>query len=267
MFALTGWIKLHRKIQEHWLWQDKPFDKRSAWIDMLLMANHDCNRFLLGNELVEVERGSFMTSELKLMERWGWSNTKLRNFLSLLQKDGMIIKISDNKKSTITIANYNDYQISESVKEVQEKCKESAEEVQENTNKNEKNDKNKDYVSIFNFYLTLNLVKHRSYTNDMAKAIKKAVKDNKYEIEYCKELLKRHETVVEKTKNSQYPVKVRGFAEFFGQKVFGGTHLICSEYEEGGKYYEQYIKDRNQGNRIGVPPSESKLGKREEPWM
>ena len=142
MFALTGWIKLHRKIQEHWLWQDKPFDKRSAWIDLLLMANHDYNKFLLGNELVEVERGSFITSELKLMERWGWSNTKLRNFLSLLQKDGMIIKKSDNKKSAIIIANYNDYQITESTKEVQEKCKESAEKVQENTNKNVKNVKN-----------------------------------------------------------------------------------------------------------------------------
>lgn len=267
MFALTGWIKLHRKIQEHWLWQDKPFDKRSAWIDMLLMANHDYNKFLLGNELVEVERGSFITSEVKLAERWGWSRTKVRNFLQLLINDRMIEKKSDNRKTILTIENYSDYQCSDTTKEQQENSNETATEQQENTNKNEKNDKNKDYVSVFNFYLTLNLVKHRSYTNDMAKAIKKAIKDNKYEIEYCKELLKRHEIVVEKTKNLQYPVKARGFAEFFGQKVFGGTHLICSEYEEGGKYYEQHIKNGNQGNRLGVPPSESKLGKREEPWM
>ena len=76
---MEGWVKLHRKIQDHWLWQDKPFDKRSAWIDMLLMANHDDNKFLLGNVLVEVQRGSFITSELKLMERWGWSKTKVRS--------------------------------------------------------------------------------------------------------------------------------------------------------------------------------------------
>ncbi len=137
----------------------------------------------------------------------------------------------------------------------------------DNQERKKENIKENDFKSIYDYYLTLNLVKHRAYTKDMAKAIKKAVTDNKYEIEYCKELLKRHEIVVGKTKNGQYPVKVRGFAEFFGQKVYGATHLICSEYEEGGKYYEQYLKNEKEDSRIGVPPSESILGEREEPWM
>lgn len=140
---MPGWIKVHRKIQEHWLWNDKPFDRRSAWLDMLLMANHDENRFLLGNELVEVKRGSFITSELKLMERWGWSKTKVRNFLKLLEKDKMILKISDKKKTTIIIENYNDYQDKRTIEEPQENHEETTEEPQENTNKNDKNDKNK----------------------------------------------------------------------------------------------------------------------------
>lgn len=110
-------------------------------------------------------------------------------------------------------------------------------------NQERKKEKSKeiDYKSIFDFYISLNLIKHRAYTKDMAKAITKAMKDNKYDIDYCKTLLERHKEVVEKTKETQYPVKVRGFAEFFGQKVWGATHLICSEYEEGGKYYEQYL--------------------------
>ena len=143
MFALTGWIKLHRKIQEHWLWQDKPFDKRSAWIDMLLMANHDYNKFLLGNELVEVERGSFITSEVKLAERWGWSRTKVRNFLQLLINDRMIEKKSDNRKTILTIENYNDYQYSETAKEQQKNSEKTAEEQRKNTNNNDNNDNNK----------------------------------------------------------------------------------------------------------------------------
>ena len=81
----TGWIKLNRSIQENWLWEEKPFDKKSAWIDLLLMANHKNNKFPLGNEIIEVEQGSFITSEIKLMNRWGWSKTKLRNFLKLLE--------------------------------------------------------------------------------------------------------------------------------------------------------------------------------------
>jgi len=38
-------------------------------------------------------------------------------------------------------------------------------------------------------------------------SLKKAIKENKYDVEYCKTLLKRHERVVEITKDSPYPVK------------------------------------------------------------
>lgn len=104
-----GWVAIYRQLQDHWLWEEKPFSKAQAWIDMLLLANHDDNKFLLGNELVEVKCGSFITSELKLMERWGWGKSKTRAFLDLLQTDEMIIKKSDRKKTTITIVNYEKY--------------------------------------------------------------------------------------------------------------------------------------------------------------
>lgn len=93
----------------------------------------------------------------------------------------------------------------------------------------------------------------------MVKAIKKAMKNNKYDIEYCKTLLERHKQVVEKTKETQYPVKARGLSEFFGQKVWGATHLICSEYEEGGKYYEQYIKDKEEPKNKPTEPYVPKI--------
>ncbi|MBC3887258.1 hypothetical protein GH810_02905 [Acetobacterium paludosum] len=142
--AKQGWISLHRSIQDNWIWKDEPFDKRSAWIDILLMANFKENKFLLGNELVLVEAGSFITSEKKLMEKWKWSNTKVRNFLSVLEKDGMIIKKTDSKKSTLTVVNYKCYQDLEkckrSAQEVDEKCAESAKEVREHTNNKENNE-------------------------------------------------------------------------------------------------------------------------------
>lgn len=97
---------------------------------------------------------------------------------------------------------------------------------------------NKDYVEIFNYYLTLNLTKHKTFTDAMKKSIEKAMKNNKYTVDNCKELLKRHEKVVEITKKLQYPVRARGLDVFFGQKVMNANHLICSEYDEGGKYYE-----------------------------
>ena len=142
---MDGWISIHRKIKEHWIWQEKPFDKRSAWIDMLLMANHKDNKFLLGNGLVEVQRGSFITSEVKLADRWGWSRTKVRSFLDLLQNDNMLVKKSDNKKTTLTIVNYNDYQVSETAKEQQKDNKRTAKEQQKNTNNNDNNENNNIY--------------------------------------------------------------------------------------------------------------------------
>ena len=97
---MEGWIKAHRNLQQHYLWQDKPFSKGQAWIDLILLANHKDNKFILGNEAIEVERGSFVTSEIKLMDRWGWSKSKVRDFLKLLQNDSMLIKKTERKKTS-----------------------------------------------------------------------------------------------------------------------------------------------------------------------
>jgi hypothetical protein len=138
-----GWITLHRRIQTHWIWsKDKPFDIRSAWLDMLLMANHKDNKFPLGSEMVFVPRGSFVTSERKLGERWQWSNTKVRSFLKLLENDEMILKKNDSKKSTITIVNYSIYQDIESTETSEEKQLESSRASKEHTNNNDNKDNN-----------------------------------------------------------------------------------------------------------------------------
>ena len=139
---MAGWIKLHRKIRDNLFWDEKPFDKARAWIDIILSANHEPNKFLLGNEVAEVERGSFITSEKKLMERWGWSKSKVRAFLLLLENESMIVKKTDTKKTTLEVLNYCIYQDSETAKEPQKDRKRTAKEPQKDTNKNEKNEKN-----------------------------------------------------------------------------------------------------------------------------
>ena len=137
-----GWISVHRSLQCHWLWSEKPFSKGQAWIDMLMMANHADKKFLLGSELVEVKTGSFITSELKLMERWGWSKAKVRNFLEVLQTDGMLVKISDKKKTTITIENYSVYQDSQTTERPVKDHAQTTERPQKDTNNNVNNDNN-----------------------------------------------------------------------------------------------------------------------------
>jgi len=137
-----GWVAVHRQIQDHWLWGDKPFSKSAAWIDMLLLANYESKKFIFGNELTEVKQGEFITSEVKLMERWGWGKGKTRAFLDLLQSDGMIIKKSDRKKTTITIVNYSNYAVYETTNGLQTDCEQTTNGLQTDTNNNYNNKNN-----------------------------------------------------------------------------------------------------------------------------
>lgn len=111
-----GWISIHRKIQDNKIWEDKPFSRGQAWIDLLLLANHEDNKIIFNGSLVEIKRGEKITSLRKLSERWGWSITKVKKFLNLLSNENMIIYKSDNKKTTYSIVNYDVYQDNENTK-------------------------------------------------------------------------------------------------------------------------------------------------------
>lgn len=147
MIDLTGWISLHRKIQEHWLWEERPFSKGQAWIDILLLVNHEDGKVFMDGELIEVYRGEHITSEPKLAERWGWSRTKVRNFLDLLEKEGMIKNIKEGRKRTrLRVLNYNVYQDNlnnrKTTEEQEKDNRKTTEEQQKNINNNDNNDNN-----------------------------------------------------------------------------------------------------------------------------
>lgn len=137
-----GYVSVHRCIQKHWVWNDKPFSKGQAWIDLLMMVNHTDNKIPLGNELILVERGSRITSVRQLCERWGWSNTKVSNFLKMLQNDGMITQKSDTKKTLITIENYTFYQDTQKQKTTTKRHKNDTRATREHTNNNDNKENN-----------------------------------------------------------------------------------------------------------------------------
>ncbi|MBP0726778.1 hypothetical protein J5Y03_16590 [Bacillus sp. RG28] len=142
---MQGWIKIHRKIKGHWLYEEKRvYSRFEAWFDLLLDVNHKDHKFLLGNELVEVKAGQTITSIRKLSDKWGWSNSKVTNFLKLLQNDGMIVLESDTKKTSITIINYEVYQSSASSRTTHFNHTDDEDNAQKHTNKNEKNLKNEE---------------------------------------------------------------------------------------------------------------------------
>lgn len=116
---MEGWIKIYRQIRNSWIWKDKePFDKRSAWIDLLLSVNHKSNKIPFENSFIEIEKGQTLTSIKQLSERWGWSRHKVSDYLNQLEQDTMIIQVRDTRKTLISIVNYSKYQVVSEKKDI-----------------------------------------------------------------------------------------------------------------------------------------------------
>lgn len=103
-----GWIKLHRTIDEHWIWKDAV--KLKWWIDLLLIANHDDKKVNIGMQLFDCKRGQTVMSLMTLAKRWKVSKHVVNNFLTLLKTDNMIATENLTKTTRITICNYDSYQ-------------------------------------------------------------------------------------------------------------------------------------------------------------
>ena len=103
-----GYIRLYRDIRSHWIWSDP--DYLRAWVDLLMMVNHEDKQILFNKKLITVKRGSRITSIRKLAERWGWSRGRVARFLDMLEQDHMIATRRTTQKTLINVINYSFYQ-------------------------------------------------------------------------------------------------------------------------------------------------------------
>lgn len=105
----SGWVKLHRKIRDHWIWQDPNYLK--WWIDLLMLVNHSPAKVLINGKPILIQRGMYHTSETKLSERWYIDRRTVSRFLKMLESDDMI---TVNKRrqdgTTVKVNNYAAYQ-------------------------------------------------------------------------------------------------------------------------------------------------------------
>lgn len=102
---------MHRQLQESEIWHmNQPFDVRSAWIDLLLLANHEDKEIIFDYKPEIVRRGQILTSVRQLCQRWNWGKDRTLKYLRLLCQLQMITKDSTNKRTLITIVKYGDFQ-------------------------------------------------------------------------------------------------------------------------------------------------------------
>lgn len=140
-FMSNGWIKLHRNIAKHWVWDNPMYLK--GWITILLEVNHEVKKVMIHNELIECDRGQSIHSLGSWVKLFGkhWSVQKVRTFFILLQKDSMIELEGLHKTTRLTVCNYDKYQDYQQADNKQITSKQQADNKQITTNKKIKNDK------------------------------------------------------------------------------------------------------------------------------
>ncbi|MEK4303588.1 DnaD domain-containing protein [Oceanobacillus sp. FSL K6-0251] len=141
---MEGYIKLYRKVMDSPVWDDPNYLK--LWMFCLMKATHKEREVLIGNQVITLEPGQFITGRKSLAEdlnkgmkpKFRQSEISWWRYLNNLEKQEMLNIKKTNKYSVVTITKWGDYQINEQ----QMNNKRTSNEQQMNTNKNVKNDKN-----------------------------------------------------------------------------------------------------------------------------
>lgn len=136
----SGFVKLYRSLQDHYLWTSEPFTRGQAWVDLLMLANHKDGQIRVRGNRIAVRRGQVGWSVKRLAERWKWSRGKTQRFLDELENEQQIEQQKNNVTSLISVRNYEQYQRQT---DSRTDSKQAADGHQTDTNKKGKNDKKK----------------------------------------------------------------------------------------------------------------------------
>lgn len=126
---MKGWIKLHREIRDHWIFENPNF--YYWWSIIIFEANHKEKKMSLGYNLYTIKKGQCSNSIRTWADLFKCSTKQVDKFFKMLEGDGMISRqiLGKGKQSTtlINITNYAKYQIGLETQET------TLEHTQENT--------------------------------------------------------------------------------------------------------------------------------------
>lgn len=105
-----GWVKEHRSVWHHPLFEGYEYSPREAWLWLIQEAAHEPTQKRVGQDIITLSRGQLTVSVRYLAERWKWSKSRVSRFLGVLKKRDMIGTEGGTAQSIITICNYSDYQ-------------------------------------------------------------------------------------------------------------------------------------------------------------
>lgn len=125
-----GWIKLHRQLTNHWLYNEKrKFSKLEAWLDILFTVNFTASKTMIKGKLIEVNRGESILSLDSWANRWNWDKSAVRRFFDLLQKQHMIVIKNETVTTRLIVCKYDSYQSEDLKSDTQMKRRRNANET------------------------------------------------------------------------------------------------------------------------------------------
>jgi DNA replication protein DnaD len=100
---------MHRKLLDHEIGRD-PLAV-ALWFRLIAEASYEDKEVLWNGGAIQIKRGQFITSILKLSQWLRVSEGRTKRYLNAYQNVGQIEIKTTNKYTVITIRNYNKYQV------------------------------------------------------------------------------------------------------------------------------------------------------------
>lgn len=238
---MAGWFAISRDILRHWIWKNPLHAVR--WIELISMAHFEPCVIELGKKDISLERGQFVTTTRQLQGKWLTNAKTVLAFLSLLEKNGMIICKKTSEITIISIVNFDKYQpqiLNEILSENENQGKREGKHYKKNKNINNIN-------SIHTREKEIEF-QERLKVDDMAK--EDAMRILHVEESECKELLDlflAYERISEDT-HSDYP-------DFRTHFVNWSKKHLSIEKENGTKQKPEATAEDRYAARRGVEPS------------
>ncbi len=141
---MIGWISIHRRIQDHWIFQDPVYFQ--WWIIVLLNVNQKGTKFPVNNEFHTCLPGSSFRSLDSWSGLFGCSKKTTVKFFKLLENDQMIARevvgSGNRRKHLLTVVNWDKYQKKETENYTERKLK-TTPKMPPNNNENNENNEDK----------------------------------------------------------------------------------------------------------------------------
>lgn len=111
---MSRWVRVQTDVFEHALFAREPFTEREAWLWLISKAAWKDTKHRIGQTVVDVPVGSAFLTLREMQAVWRWkSDKRVRSFLSVLEREGMIELKTDAGKTQVTVCNYSRYQDAE----------------------------------------------------------------------------------------------------------------------------------------------------------